>query len=386
MFRIGFVLGASLIALPASAQDLKLTKPSARLGHQFSSILGLRELSDGRVVVADGIDNVVVRVNLTTQKMDTLGRSGAGPGEYKAPDVILPLPGDGFLLVDLGNARISIFDGAGKYRESVPIAQGSPGGGPGGGGMSLIIPRASDGSGRIYYQPMGGGRGADSAVVIRWDRGASKFDTVARVKLPTMVVRSSGGPNNQRQTQRPPPYPVQESWTVAPDGRVALIRAPAYRVDWVSGVGTRVSGKPIEAPPVAVRDAEKREYLAELAANGLSVEMENDNGRVSMRFSRGRGRDPDADDAPDLGGQEWPASKPITTGSVTTDPAGRAWVERAVAAGAARVYDVIGPDGGVSIRVTLPVGRRLVGVGLKGLYARHVDSDGINYLERYDIQ
>jgi hypothetical protein len=371
-------------ARPAAAQELKLTKPTAKLSHQFSVISGLRELSDGRVVVADGIDNVVIRADLVTQRMDTIGRAGSGPGEYKAPDALHPLPDDGLLLLDLGNARISMFDGSGKYRESAPIAQGSPGGrGPG--GLSLIVPRATDGTGRIYYQPLGGGRGADSTPVIRWDRARARFDTVARVKLPTVIMKSSGTPTNQRQTQRPPPYPAQDLWTVAPDGRVALIRSSEYRVDWVAPTGERVVGKPIPAPPVPVREAEKREYLAEQAASGLSVAVENVNGNVSMRFSRGRQPDRDPEDEIDLSSQEWPATKPVATGWVATDPAGRAWVERSVAAGAPRSYDVLGPDGAVVRRVTLPPNRRLVSIGAKGLYARHVDGDGINYLERYSL-
>jgi hypothetical protein len=368
-------------AADAVAQERVLTKPSARLNHQFSSILGLRELSDGRVLVSDGIDNVLLRANLATQKLDTIGRTGQGPGEYKAPDALWPLPGDGTLLVDLGNGRMSLFDGLGKYKESLPIAQGTPGG-PG--GFSLIIPRATDAQGRIYYQPMGGGPRADSAPVVRWDRAAGKFDTLTLVKLPAMITKSSGGPNNRRQSQRPPTYPVQDAWTVGADGRLAVVRAPVYRVDWVVG-GKRVVGKPIPASPVPVRDAEKREYLAETAANGLSVSVENNNGSVSMRFGRGRQGPGDDDEQPDLAGQEWPATKPAVTGVLTVDPAGRLWVERSVPAGAARSYDVVGPDGAVTMRVGLPNGRRLIAVGARGAYARHVDADGINYLERYDL-
>jgi hypothetical protein len=381
MRRLILLVPLLALADDVVAQERVLTKPSARLNHQFSSILGLRELTDGRVLVSDGIDNVLLRVNLATQKLDTIGRSGQGPGEYKAPDALWPLPGDGTLLVDLGNGRMSLFDGAGKYKESLPIAQGTPGG-PG--GFSLIIPRGTDGQGRIYYQPLGGGPRADSAPVVRWDRAAGKFDTLARVKLPAMITKSSGGPNNQRQSQRPPTYPVQDAWTVGADGRLALVRAPVYRVDWVAG-GKRVVGKPIPASPVPVRDAEKREYLAETAANGLSVSVENNNGSVSMRFGRGRQGQGDDDEQPDLAGQEWPATKPVATGTVMVDPAGRLWVERSVPAGAARSYDVVGPDGAVMMRVGLPNGRRLISVGAKGAYARHVDADGINYLERYDL-
>lgn len=375
---------ALLVLAPAgtlTAQpEVKLTKPAARLGHQFSIIGGVRELADGRVLVADGIDNVVLRVDLASQKLDTIGRSGQGPGEYKAPDALFPLPGQGTLVVDLGNARLSIFDGAGKYRESIPIAQGQPGQGA----FSLIFPRAVDAAGRIYYQPLGGGPRADSAVVIRWDRAAGRFDSVARVKLPPMITKESGGANNRNVRQRPTPYPPQDSWAVAPDGRVALVRAPVYRVDWASPAGTRTTGKPIAAASVAIREAEKKEYLADQAANGLSVAMENRNGQVSMRFTRGQSEGA-TEEAEAIAATEWPASKPIATGLLLTGPDGRLWVERSVPAGAARTYDVVGPDGAVARRVTLPVGRRVVGFGARGLYVRHIDADGINYLERYDL-
>jgi len=293
---------------------------------------------------------------------------------------LFPLPDDATLLVDLGNGRMSLFDGAQKYRESAPLAQGTPGG-PG--GFSLIIPRGVDGRGRIYYQPPGAGGRTDSAPVIRWDRAASKFDTVARVKLPALVTRSSGGPNDRRVSQRPAPYPAQEAWAVGNDGRLAIVRVPSYRVDLVTPGAAPVAGPVLAATPVPIRDAEKREYLAESAANGLSVSVSNENGNVSMSFRRGRGRDGQGDE-PDISGQEWPAHKPTVTGTVVVDPAGRVWVEKSVPAGAARRFDVIGSNGAIVSRVVLPKDRRLIAVGTKGLYLRHTDPDGLNYLERYD--
>ena len=377
---------AFLLTLPPFAglhgQDRTLANATARANHQFSSILGLRELPDGRVLVSDGIDNVLLRIDLATSRIDTVGRGGQGPGEYKAPDALFALPGDATLLVDLGNGRLSVFDGGQRYRESIPISQGTPGG-PG--GFTLIIPRGTDGAGRIYFQPMGGGPRADSAPVVRWDRPAGKFDTLAQVKLPALITKTSGGANNRRVAQRSPAYPVQEGWLVTSDGRLALVRAPTYRVDWVAPPGQRVVGKPIPAAAVPVRDAEKKEYLAESAANGLSVSIENNNGSVSMRFSRGRQQGEDPEEPPDLSAQEWPAVKPTVTGLLAADPSGRLWVERSVPAGAPRQYDVVGPDGGVTMRVGFPAGRRLIAVGAKGIYARHVDPDGINYLERYAL-
>lgn len=384
MRRTLFALAIPIVAAaPVVGQARALSKAAVRLSHQFSTISGLRELPDGRLLVSDGIDDVVLRVDLGAGKIDTVGRAGRGPGEYKSPDALFQLPGGSTLLVDLGNARMSVIDAAGKFKETFPIAQGQPGGGPG--QVPLVFPRATDGQGRIYFQPVLGGPRSDSGSVVRWDRALARFDTVARVRLPAMVTKSSGGPNNQRQSQRQQPYPVQDSWTVAPDGRVALLRSPVYRVDWVQPAGPTTVGRPISAAPIAIRDAEKKEYLAEAQANGLSIRMENVNGRVSMAFSRGRqDRDGD-DDEPDLKGEEWPASKPIATGLAVVGSDGRLFVERSVAAGAARVYDLVGKSGEVLGQVSLPVGRRLVAVGARGLYARHIDADGINYLERYDL-
>lgn len=376
-----FLAFGCLADRPAAAQDQVLTKPAARLTHQFSVISGLRELPGGKVLVSDGIDNVLLRIDLATQRIDTIGRTGAGPGEYRSPDALFPLPDNGTLLVDLGNARLNIFDGAGRPRETIPIAQNRAGDAPG--PVPLIIPRGTDKAGRIYFQPVGGGPRADSGVVIRWDRTKGKLDTLARVKLPAMIVKSSGPANNRRETQRQPPYPVQDSWAVGPDGQVLLIRAPAYRADWVTAAGAFVAGKPVKAAPVPIKDADKREYLAELAANGLSVRMENVNGRVSMAFSRG-GQRQDKNEDDEIQAQEWPAAKPVATGFATVTPDGRALVERSVPAGSPRTYDVVSPAGEVVGRLTLPPFRRLIAVGAAGLYARYVDADGVSFLERYD--
>lgn len=382
-----FLLGTTILclALPVSAQqrsggvaERRLTTADARFPHTFSSIRGLRELPDGRVMVADGIDEVVMIADLKTGKGDTLGRVGQGPGEYKSPDALYPLPGGGTLLVDLGNGRHNYLGPDGRYRESSPIAQGSP---P---RMSIIIPRGVDGQGRVYYQPaMGGARGGipDSASVVRWNRASSSFDTVARVKLPEMKTESSGTPNNQRMSQRPRPFPVQDSWNVGPNGQVAIARGREYRVDWITADGRVVRGRPVVVTPVPIRDADKREWVAE-SANGLRVQMENRNGQMTMSFGRGGNADAEEDNA--IEATEWPAAKPPFS-AVFVSPAGEAWVERSVPAGSPRVMDVFDATGNLKMRVTLPAGRRLIGFGNGVIYLRHADENDLQHLERYRI-
>ena len=68
----------------------------------FSSINGLRELSDGRLIISDRTEQVVRFIDLETGDLQDIGRAGEGPGEYRMPGNLLPLPGDSTLLSDLG--------------------------------------------------------------------------------------------------------------------------------------------------------------------------------------------------------------------------------------------------------------------------------------------
>jgi hypothetical protein len=379
MVALSILAAAPLLAQQRSSgvAERRLTTAEARFPHTFSSIRGVRELPDGRVLVADGIDEVVMVADLKTGRSETLGRVGQGPGEYKSPDALYPLPDGGTLLVDLGNGRLNYLGADNKYRESIPIAQGNV---P---RLSIVIPRGVDRQGRLYFQPaIGGPRGEipDSATIVRWNREQSRFDSVARVKLPEMNTRSSGDANNQRVSQRPRPYPLQDAWNVGPAGQVAIARAGEYRVDWVTADGRLVKGRPVTVTPVPVRDADKRDWVAE-QANGIRVSVQNVNGQMSMGFSRGGGDDAEEDA---IAATEWPAAKPAFSG-VWVSPAGEAWVERSVPAGTPRMFDVFDGTGALKQRVILPAGRRLVGFGNGVVYLRQADESDLQYLERYRI-
>ena len=90
----------------------------------------VRELPDGRVLVADPLGQVLVAIDMGAGTADTIGRRGAGPGEYDQPDAVSPLSGDSTLLVDLGNGRRSILGPDLLQGATIPLAFGYP---PGGG-------------------------------------------------------------------------------------------------------------------------------------------------------------------------------------------------------------------------------------------------------------
>lgn len=380
--------GAAVLAVvsaPLGAQqvaEVRLTKPDARFPKEFSSITGLRELPDGRVLITDGIDETLLRLDLKAGKADTIGRTGQGPGEYKTPDLLFPAPGGGTLLVDLGNVRLSFFDAALKYRESSPIQQGDPGR-----GMTMVVPQAVDDQGRIYFQGIMRGPGearGDSGVVLRYDRVKKVIDTVAQVRLGAVKVSSSGGPNNRSMSMSPVPLSPDDQWGVASDGRIAVARMADYHLEWLLPGGTRTKGPANAWKPVPIRDADKKEWVGDMA-NGLSIMVMNDNGRMSVRMGRGGPAREDREQEKRIASLEWPASKPAFR-SVKVAPNGEAWVERYVAAGAPREYDIFGGDGVLKRRVILPAGRRLAGFGKGVVYLREVTEDELQYLERYRLQ
>jgi hypothetical protein len=363
-------------AAAQQATEARLTRAEARHSEPFSSITGLLPLPDGRVLVTDGIDETFLRLDLRTSKTDTIGRKGAGPGEYTTPDALFAIENGQTLLVDLGNGRLSIFDATGKYRQSIPIARGQPGL-----GLTILVPRGADGQGRLYFQPGGPGGGADSGAVVRYDRTGEKMDTLVRIGLPATEVSSSGGAGNRSVSVRPVPLSPADAWAVAPDGRLAVARSAGYRIEWIHPDGRVVRGPSNTVRSVSIREADKKEWLEEMA-NGLSVQVMAQNGRMNVRLGRGGARPRD----PDPSQFEWPATKPPFTGRMWISVEGNAWVERSVPAGQPRVYDVFGSDGRLQRAVILPVERRVLGFGPGVVYVQHTDADdGLQYLERYRI-
>jgi hypothetical protein len=387
---IGLVATFAGVSLPAGLEaqgraalaERRLDRPDASYPEPFSLLTGIRELPDGQVLISDGIDQTLMWLNLNTGRTEVLGRTGQGPGEYRSPDALFPMPEGATLLVDLGNGRLTLYGADGQYRESMSIAQGTPAPGAGPGGLRLVLPRAVDGRGRMYFQQPGGmgpgGVSVDSQAVLRFDRSSGVLDTVAFVKVAPPAVRTSGTANNQNVRMMPRPFPASDGWAVTPDGRLAIVRAADYRVEWVTPTG-RVRGQPVTFRPVPIRDAERREWAASVGG-GVSISMENRNGEVTTNFRRGR---PGAQE-PDLSGVEWPSQKPaFVSANVFATPEGDVWVERSVAAGAPREYDVFDRQGNLTSRVVLQRDRRVVAFGNGTVYVVRNDEDDLQYLERY---
>lgn len=372
-------LAAALFLAPITvvAQGLRETplgRPTATYSGEFSLLRNVRELSDGSVLIADPIEGTLQRLDRGLTRATALGRTGAGPGEYRQPDAVWALPADSTLLVDLGNNRLTVIHPNGEFGATRILAEPAQGG-----GLTLLLPNAVDRSGRIYYR--GGRPGEDSLPVMRFDRRSGQATQVAKIKGPPMNENSSGDENNRRQVQAPVPLGASDGWAVAPSGRIYLVRAADYHVDVINPDGTRARGARVPFSPVRIGTAEKEEFASSMRrGGGLSVQMEDRNGETSL--SLGRGRLPA--DAPL--GTNFPATKPpFEAGDIWVDARERLWVRRHGAANQPMLYDVFNERGTLVGSVRFPASRRVAGMGNGVVYVARVDEDDLMYLERYAL-
>jgi hypothetical protein len=368
---------AAAVAGPVGAQEpVPLGEPLAVAAEPRGSVSGLRELRGGALLVADGVEGRLYRLSPDLSAAEVVGREGQGPEEYRGPDRLLPLPADSTLMLDLGNGRLSVLAPDGSIARTEPIARDD-----GEGGVALVLPRATDARGGIWFEAREGpsGRPLDSVEVRRLDPSTGAAHAVARLAPPPVKRSSSGDAANRQERILPVPFGAADGWAVGPGGLV-LVRADPYRVERVAPDGSRATGPDIAWDPVPVRAADREAWLDGLGG-GLMVMVTEENGVAQANFRRGGGRRPPGLDEDSFA---WPDEKPaFQADGVAVDPAGRAWVRRHVAAGQPALYDLFGPDGGRTGQVVLPAGRSLAGFGRDVVYLVRTDDLDFAWLERY---
>jgi hypothetical protein len=366
----------------AAWAQTSLARPEAVFPEDFGSIQTVRELRDGRVLVADPLGKALYVLDMAQGRRRQVGSEGQGPQEYRQPDAVWALAGDSTLLVDLGNARLVVMGPDLSFGATRPIAQGAfEPGRP----LVLALPQGVDATGAVYFRGMPAGLGAaappDSADILRLPSGGGAPTTVGRFKLPDQRTSRSGGAQNQNVRMEPLPLTPEDAWGVASDGSVVVARSRDYHVEWIAPTGARRSGPPVRWDPVRVGNAEKDEYLAEAGrGGGIAVSLTVENGRPSMSMQRGGA----GTQAREASSYTWPERlPPFYGGRIPVDQQGRAWVRRRVRAGAPAAYDVFDRTGARLTTVTLQPGRRIVGFGPTSVYVVSHDEFDLAYLERY---
>ncbi len=354
-----------------------------RFAEPFTWIGSIRELSDGRVIVADERERRIVMLSPDSQGGTAIAHQGSGPEEFRSAGTLIAVPGDTTMMFDLENNRLLVIDGRGQAVGTIAV--------PGIVGLGAEF-RGADRLGRIYLHASGlptpdqmdagNHRLPDSSAVIRWDRaGGGSLDTVAMLAEPKA---ESGGSGNVMFFMIPP-MTSRDDWGVTPDGSIGLIRVTPYRAEWRDSAGGKVVGPEQRYQKVPVTEADKKAWEEEQRnAPGFSISM-------GPAPGGGGGPAPAPSGDPGVPGGvpeiKWPDTKPpFMERAVVAGPGRRLWVLRTrAAADSIPVYDVFDARGELSERVSLPVGTRIVGFGKTTVYLIHTDEDGIQHLQRYRL-
>ena len=134
--------------------DTLATTDSGLIGHPTDIAVA----PDGEVYVSDILSDRILRFIRSQDLVDTIGKKGAGPGEFDGPTAIRA--GSSMVwVVDRGNGRLQTLSRAGQYVSTVPLGPelrtDQPSIGPNG---SLLI----------------GTMGSDSSLAIRLETGATE--------------------------------------------------------------------------------------------------------------------------------------------------------------------------------------------------------------------
>jgi hypothetical protein len=358
----------------ATAQTPVLTqlgKPQFQYPEGFSNVGFIRELPDRRVVVIDSKERLLIIVD-TTGKQSQIGRSGRGPGEYLAPIGLYALPGDSTLVYDILNSRALLLDRSGKPVgiDRIFTLDGAverP--------LRQTAPSFGDREGRLYargYPINNYQSGDDSAALVRYDRRQRRADTLGFLRLPALVTVSTLAADGSTSSSRGVnPFTARDGWAAGHDGRVAIVHASPYRVEWIQSDRSRMMGPVVSYAQVPLSAADK------------AFVTDPKNQKRSGGTGPGSDGLPDRMPAPQF--TSWPDDKPaFVAESPRLAPDGSLWVERSRSfADSVRTYDVFDERGALTERVALPAGTRLAGFGEAAVYLVRVDADDLEHLERY---
>jgi hypothetical protein len=383
-------IASGIVVVPAAAQDRVSTRtlstPLFEYAESFSSLSGFRELKDGRVIVADARDKVLQVIDLATGKSERIGREGSGPAEWSSPSRLSVYQGDSTLMTDFSNGRYFVITPDGKPGTTIRE--------PEQGRLARASFLGSNVLGQLIMSEdvwdMQGQALTGLAHILRFDRRSGRTDSL------TTLIGPKGEKNGATMTGNGMirsftnlPLAARDIAVAAPDGRVAVVRASPYRVEWYHPDGKVVRGAPATPSAIKVTEAEKKAFLAAQLRPG-SFQVRAVGGALPSAGGAASGAK-----MPNLSTAEveamtnpqmtWPAVKPpFPNGGAMVASDGRLWVQRTRAHNdSIPTYDVFDAAGRVVERIVLPKGARLVGFGKGVVYLSRTDEDELLYLQKY---
>ena len=360
----------STTGLAAQQRVLRLAPPNAQLSAEFTEIASIRELPDGRILIADSKERRVVVGDFVTDSVADIGRSGQGPEEYTAVSPLFSLGGDSSLMASAYARRWLIFRGATIVRTvsyNAPAIRATAGTVLGADSRGFILSRAPFTRGAVRGAANSTALiGRDSSVLIRVAVTSGAVDTVATVwsgsrRVEARFGSDPSGPESITITR--PILRVDDEVRMFPDGWVAIARVQPYRVDWQTPDGRWTRGAPLPFREVPIDDREKATYRKWQDALGRRVPPESIVGWASV--------------VP-------PFLPPFPSSPLIAAPEGRLLIARPPTAEQfENRYDLVDRAGKLVGVVVLPVNERIVAVGRLGAYVVVTSEFGLETVRRH---
>ena len=424
------VLAHQLVA-QTSIPIRTITSVEAASTERLGFVSGIRELSDGSVIVNDAGKRRLIAFDKSLGAPRVIADTVAGSKiQYGARSTgIIPYAGDSTLLIDVAGRGFLVIDGKGNLarvmsspRPNDVTSMASAGlGAPGFDRQGRLVYRTmlmpafkAPVVGKPYTPPTM----PDSAPLLRADFDRRTADTVAWLR--TQVIKVSANPLPNGGVVLTPlfsPISTIDDWTVLPDGSIAILRGGDYHIDWIDGAGARSSAPKMpfdwkrlsDADKAAIIDSTRKLLERQLQRSGTSnvniaagpgghggagipvghsmtiMPIGGDDGAPQPKVTT-----PPAPEAAQLvEPSELPDYYPsvLASGEMRADFDGHVWIlpSTTTQAGKGLLYDVVNRRGEIVERVRLPEGRALEGFGASGaVYLTSHGPDG-THLERARI-
>jgi hypothetical protein len=352
-----FALAAIPKAPMSQTQERQLKPPAAALSEEFSQIVSIRELADGRVLVADRREGRIVVADFASGRVTQVGRIGEGPEEYRTVTPFIRLGSDSSLMVDRLARRWLLLDGTrilGLVSRTDRVFEVTHG---------LID--GADSSGRflqeaVLFRASQGDITPDSVAIVLVNRVSAAADTIARMRAPpSRTVTEARGGSITSFTRTAPILGVGESALLHGDGWLSVARLDPYRVDWRSPSGAWVLGSPLPFQIIPMNAREQEAYV-----------------RRQERPLISRATVPPP---------TWmPTVPPFERAPLTATPDGYLVIARTPTADKPESrYDIVDRQARLVAKLVLPVSSRVIGFGQRSVYSVLVRDDGIELLRRH---
>jgi hypothetical protein len=390
-----------------------VTPVVAKTTSTLGAVLGVHELSDGRVLVNDaGRRQIkIFDASLTTATVAQDSTSGASNSYGPRAANVVPYLGDSTLFTEIVSRDVLVLDRNGQVARALapPMYQAPD--------LPMAFPfptpSAIDNKGRLIaesgFTVRPGGIVADSTLIVRADLDTRQVDIVGTRHATKGRNRSDPPENGNRVvTSIVQPVPTEDSWSVLSDGTIAFVRGRDYHVDWILPDGTPSATDKLPFDWKRLTDEDKQHLIdsARVVMDSLTT-IRNKRNAVPASSRRGGdgSSDPQSGRGRSSGGGAPPGQQgsiqriefvplseipdyypPIHQNASMADRDGNLWILPTTSAQSKQgelVYDVVNPKKGLFQRVRMPLGRSIAGFGKGGVvYLQSGDRTNGFYLER----